>query len=251
METYYCKSYSNSLNRDMEMKVYGHAGRPILFIPCQNGRFYDFENFHMAEVFQPWIDSGKCMVYAIDTVDKETWSAEYDDPYWRIRKHEQWINYITREAVPFIREYANMKNGWTGYPGVIVFGCSTGAMHAVNLYLRFPDLFDGCLALSGVYEASYFLGSYMDEVVYQNSPNDYLSNMKPDHPFIEKYNRHRGVVCVGLGAWEVPDSTRTLEYNLNRLGINLWVDFWGTDVNHDWYWWYRQVPYFLPYVLGE
>ena len=50
METYYCKSYSNSLNRDMEMKVYGHAGRPILFIPCQNGRFYDFENFHMAEV---------------------------------------------------------------------------------------------------------------------------------------------------------------------------------------------------------
>ena len=33
-------------------------------------------------------------------------------------------------------------------------------------------------------------------------------------------------------------------------GINLWVDFWGYDVNHDWPWWHKQVPYFLPYLLG-
>ena len=33
-------------------------------------------------------------------------------------------------------------------------------------------------------------------------------------------------------------------------GINLWVDLWGYDVNHDWPWWHKQVPYFLPYLLG-
>ena len=37
----------------------------------------------------------------------------------------------------------------------------------------------------------------------------------------------------------------------DRLGVNLWVDFWGYDVNHDWDWWYKQVPYFMPYLLGE
>ena len=62
METQYFKQYSPSLNRDMEMKVYGHAGRPVLFIPCQNGRFYDFENFHMTDVWAPWIAAGRCMV---------------------------------------------------------------------------------------------------------------------------------------------------------------------------------------------
>ena len=47
MRTEYFKEYSYHLNRDMEMKVYGHTGRPVLFIPCQDGRFFDFENFKM------------------------------------------------------------------------------------------------------------------------------------------------------------------------------------------------------------
>ena len=32
-------------------------------------------------------------------------------------------------------------------------------------------------------------------------------------------------------------------------GIPAWVDFWGNDCTHDWYWWYKQVLYFLPYLL--
>lgn len=47
METQYFKDYSPALGREMECKVYGHAGRPVLFIPCQDGRFFDFENFKM------------------------------------------------------------------------------------------------------------------------------------------------------------------------------------------------------------
>ena len=30
-----------------------------------------------------------------------------------------------------------------------------------------------------------------------------------------------------------------------KLGIPAWVDLWGPDVNHDWPWWRRQMPYFL------
>ena len=33
METQYFKDYSPALGREMECKVYGHAGRPMLFIP--------------------------------------------------------------------------------------------------------------------------------------------------------------------------------------------------------------------------
>ena len=45
MEVRYFKHYSSYLDRDMEFKVYGHAGKPVLFVPCQGGRFFDFENF--------------------------------------------------------------------------------------------------------------------------------------------------------------------------------------------------------------
>ena len=61
-----------ALGRDMECKIYGHAGRTMLYIPCQDGRFLDFENFHMADTLAPWIDAGKIMVISIDTMDKET-----------------------------------------------------------------------------------------------------------------------------------------------------------------------------------
>lgn len=249
METQYYKGYSQALGRDMECKRYGHAGRPVLFIPCQNGRFFDFENFHMSDTWAPWIESGQVMVFSIDTLDAETWSNKAGDPYWRARRHEQWMNYITDEMVPFLRSVVNERNGWTGYPGVMAFGCSLGATHAANLYFRRPDLFDSLLALSGIYTADYGFDGYMDEVVYRNSPVHYLAGMPADHPFLPEYNRHDAVICVGQGPWEIPDSTRQLQRILQEKGILAWVDYWGYDVNHDWPWWYKQVSYFLPYLL--
>lgn len=249
METQYFKHYSQSLNRDMECKLYGHAGRPVLFIPCQDGRFFDFENFKMTDVWGPWIESGQVMVLSIDTMDLETWSNKEGDPHWRISRHEQWIHYITDEVVPFFRNLVNEKNGWTGYPGIMVFGCSLGATHAANLFLRRPDLFDRVLALSGIYTSEYGFGGYMDKLVYDNSPVHYMANMPADHPYIDLYNSKKGVICVGQGAWEIPDTTRQLANTFAEKGINLWVDFWGYDCCHDWDWWYKQVVYFLPYLL--
>lgn len=243
------KPHSYILNRTMPMKVYGHGGKPVLFLPCQDGRHVDFEGFHMSDTLAPWIDGGRCMVFSIDTLDRESWSDRDGNPYDRIRRHERWIEYITREAVPFIRAYSNAQNGWTGYPGVMTFGCSLGASHALNLYLRFPDLFDRCLALSGVYHASYFFGSYSDELVYRNSPADNLRNLPNDHPFIAEYNRHKAVVCTGQGAWEEAWSTREIDRLFSERGIHAWFDYWGYDVNHDWPWWHKQAAYFLPYLL--
>ena len=84
MEIRYEKHWSGYLNRDMEFKIYGSCGKPVLFIPCQAGRFWDFESFHMVDYWAPWIESGKCMVFAIDTIDNEAWAAIGADNRWRI-----------------------------------------------------------------------------------------------------------------------------------------------------------------------
>ena len=241
MEMRYYKEYSSALQRDMECKVYGHAGRPVLFIPCQNGRFFDFENYRMTDTWAPWIENGQVTVFAIDTLDIETWSAG-GDAYHRVRRHEQWMRYIVDEMVPFIESVAGRRD-------IIAFGCSLGATHAVNLYFRFPDQFTGLLALSGIYSADFGFGGYMDEVVYRNSPVHYLHDMPLGHPYIKKYNRNQGIICVGQGDWEVPETTRMLDTVFRSKGINVWVDYWGHDVAHDWPWWYKQVEYFVPKLL--
>ena len=249
MEIRYFEFWSGNLDRIMPIKVWGHAGKPVLFIPCQDGHCWDFEDFRMIDTLATWIEGGQCMVFSINTADAESWSDTNGDPAYRIRQHERWIDYITREVVPFIRADANERNGWDGYPGIMTFGCSLGASHALNLYLRFPDLFDRCMALSGIYNASYFFGDYTDELVYRNSPVDYMANLPADHPFIAEYNRHRAVVCTGQGPWEEPWSSRELDRRFRELGIRIRVDFWGYDVNHDWPWWYRQAAYFMPWLM--
>ena len=136
---------------------------------------------------------------------------------------------------------------------IMPFGCSMGAMHAANLFFRRPDLFDSVLALSGVYDSFDSFGGYMDDLVYQNSPYHYLSGMPSDHPYIQMYNERKIILCVGQGAWEdvLKESTARLEGVLREKGIHAWVDFWGYDVAHDWDWWYKQVAYYLPFLMGN
>ena len=114
-----------------------------------------------------------------------------------------------------------------------------------------PDLFDGMIGLSGMYTAEYFFGDYMDELVYANSPVHFLRNMPADHPYMELYRQSHIIACVGQGAWEeeMLAGTRALDQVLREKGIPGWVDYWGYDVNHDWDWWQKQLPYFMRKVL--
>ena len=90
----------------------------------------------------------------------------------------------------------------------------------------------------------------MDENVYRNSLVDNLAGLPADHPYIERYNPNRGIICVGTGPWEMADTTIRIKQICEEKGIHVWVDVWGSDVAHDWDWWYKQVPYFLPHLLG-
>lgn len=252
MEVRYFKGYSYNLNREMEFKVYGHRGKPVLFIPCQAGRFYDFENFHMDDVFRPYIDAGEVMVFSIDTIDNETWADHGGNPRARIEQHERWFNYIVDEMVPQIRHLAGERN-WCQMP-IMPFGCSMGAMHAANLFFRRPDLFDSVLALSGVYDSFDSFGDYMDDLVYRNSPCDYMRNFPTDHPYMELFNKaDKFIMCCGQGAWEGDLLASTLELQgiLESKGIHPIVDIWGYDVAHDWVWWEKQWTYFLQMTLGN
>ena len=244
MKIQYLKHYSSYLGRDMEFKIYGHSGKPVLFIPCQSGRFFDFENFHMVDHWAQWIEEGRCTVYSVDTVDDMAWAAVGADNRWRIENHERWFNYIVNELIPTIHFLS-------GRHDILPFGCSMGAMHAANLFFRRPDLFDGLFAISGVYDSLDFFDHYMDDLVYNNSPMHYLSGMHQDHHYIGMYNQRKILICVGQGAWEeqLVASTRRLEGVLHQKGIHARFEYWGHDVDHDWPWWYKMCHVYVPEFL--
>ena len=88
METKVYKEYSNCLGRDMEFKVYGHGGKPVLVVPSQNGRYFDFENFGMVDVCAPEIEAGKLQLFSFDTLMRRPGRMNGEIPAagWRCTK---------------------------------------------------------------------------------------------------------------------------------------------------------------------
>lgn len=249
MKVEYYKEFSHELNRELEFKVYGHAGKPCLVFPAQDGRFYDFENFGMIDAIKDYIEAGRIQCFCCDSIDQETWSFEAGNPRQRMEQHERYVHYIIDELVPRIFEIN--ANGSKSAQLIMTTGCSLGAFHALNFFLRRPDLFDKVIALSGIYHADFFFKEYHDELTYLNSPSDYLPNMPEDHPYMELYRRSEIVLCCGRGAWEqeMEASLHQMEMVFQDKKIDLWADYWGYDVSHDWYWWKKQLDYFLQFVV--
>lgn len=244
MEQQFRKAYSRCLQREMEYKVYGNAGKICLAFPPQNGRFFDFENFGMVEALAPEIEGGRVQLVCVDGIDGETWSNKERLPRERIERHEAWFRYVAEELVPAVKA-ENPRCA-----RLMTTGCSMGGFHAANFFFRLPQVFDVVIALSGLYHAGFFFGDYMDDLVYLNSPVDCLPNMPQDHPYMELFRGSRMIFCVGQGAWEdeLLDSTRRLDGVLRAKGVPAWFDYWGKDVNHDWDWWRKQIRYFIERV---
>ena len=245
MEKRYFNEYSQYLNRDMEFMVYGHTGIPIMVFPAQDGHCQDFEGFGMVDTVADKIESGQIQLFCCGCVDQESYSDESGNPAHRSFMLEQYYHYICDELAPRVKEI----NG----TGLMLYttGCSMGGTHAANMMLRRPDIFKGCIALSGYYDTDIFFGNYVDEFIYNNSPLKYLNGMSLDHPYVQMYKERSIILCCGQGAWEddMIRSAGLMKQTFDRLGVNAWIDFWGYDVNHDWPWWRIQFPYFLDHIL--
>lgn len=253
MHIAYYRDYSNILNREMEFKVFGHAGKPCIVFPAQDGNFYDFENFGMVNSVEKYINAGQLQLFCIQSIDKETWSSRMPSEYQRMQLHEDWVSYVIDELLPRLYAIHN-TTAQENYQGkFMTTGVSMGAYHALNFLLRFPERFDATICLSGLYRASYFFPNYHEELVYRNSPVDYMANMPSHHPYLEKYRNCWITLCCGQGNWEeegIKDA-HALETEFKKLDVPAWIDFWGFDVCHDWPWWQKQFPYYVGKLLEK
>lgn len=240
MNIEYHKWHSHNIGRDMEIKVYGHGGKGILVFPAQGGRFFEFEDFAMIEAVSWFINEGIVRFYTVDSVDNEAWANFHVSPGSRGHRHEEYDRYIVTEVVPFMQSQCGENSQF------FTTGCSMGGYHSSNFFFRHPDVFDGMISLSGLSSLNLFVGDYVDEKVYLNSPILFLPNLQDDW-YLEKYRHSHIIICCGQGAWEdemIHDAIVMREI-LHAKGIPAWVDLWGHDVNHDWPWWRKQLPYFL------
>ncbi|MEI6706651.1 MAG: alpha/beta hydrolase-fold protein [Methylococcales bacterium] len=180
MNREYHKWWSERLQRNMELLVFGHAGAKVLVFPTRRSRFYEYENIGMVNALKEKIEQGHLQLYCVDSIDNESFYCSWAHPSGRIQRHIAFESYILNEVFPFM---AN-KNP---HDCVIAHGSSLGAFHAVNIVLRHPHLFKKLVAFSGRYDLTLavesfhnLLDGFYNDDIYFHTPSHFLPNLDCD-----------------------------------------------------------------------
>lgn len=238
--------FTDRLNRDMDVVVYGHYGPAILLIPSAGSDFLEYERQGIIHAMAPLLEGGACKVYVVNSIMGECWLNEQLPNHWKGMRHEQYNEYLVREVVPFIHTDCNSN----AVP-IYTSGVSLGATLSANLFFRYPEFFAGTLSLSGSYDLSSFTKGYFDEYVHGNSPVRYLP-LEKDQAKLRQYKEKTIILATGQGQWERPEFMQHLDKILTEMDIPHVFDLWGTDVPHDWPSWRRMYPYFIDkYFLNQ
>lgn len=263
MEGIYYKEWSAALGRDMEFKVYGTAGVPVLAFPCEGGRFYDWENHGMPEAAAWLIQNGRIQLFCADSIDAGGLLDGNLSPRRRAEMQEKYFCYITGELVPRILALNAAGNATKAEadkpaekaaekaapkPALWAVGADLGAYQAVNCRLRRPELFCGAIGLSGRYDVAGRMGGPEDDLALRNSPLSALAAGLLDSAHKAALQKGSILLCAGQAQDglepEALASTQALDEALKAAGIPVSTEIWGQDVTHDWHWWARAFDVF-------
>lgn len=230
---------SPSLNKEMEVAVYGHYGFALLMIPTAASGYLEYENFGLIESIKTQIDDGKVKVYCINSINGESWLNPNMNGYDKGVRHQAYNDYVYKEVIPFIKSTTSQDNM------LITCGASFGALHAANLFFKYPDIIQGVIGLSGCYDLTEYTDGYYDDNVYFNSPIHYLQNLKAEWHLNQcRESRHIHFV-TGSGAYERPAYSQDISNILHSKSIPHELDIWGNDMPHEWWVWHKMLPYYI------
>lgn len=250
MQGTYYKEWSSVLNREMEFKVYGSTGVPVLALPARGGRFFDWENNGMPDAIAQLLNEGKIQLFCADSVDGEG-VLNGDLPLRRrAEAQEKYFVYLTAELAPRILTLNKAEKGTK----IWCAGVDLGAYQAVNCRLRRPNLFAGAVGMGGIYDLSRFWGVENDDLVLRCSPLLYLQeNGIANKLALAKAEENSLILCAGQGAYEddAKADTQALADVLKAQGLPAHLEVWGGDVSHDWYWWGKMWSLFAPRILEK
>jgi len=227
--------YSPSLQRDMELLIFGHGGARVLVFPTSQGRFYEWEDRQMMVALGEHIERGWIQVYCVDSVDAESWYARWKHPGARAWRQVEYENYILREVLPLSMQI-------NGNPFLMTTGASFGAFHALSMALRHPNVFNRAIGLSGIYDIRDWTDGYHNDTIYFLNPVEFIPH-EHDWGRLEALRR-LDIILVGGQDDRLRYSSEEMSTVLWNKGIGNALRMWDGWA-HDWPWWQQMLRLYI------
>lgn len=219
----------------MELLIFGHGGARVVVFPTSQGRFFEWEDRGMMQALGEHLDRGWLQMYCVDSIDSESWYANWKHLGDRARRHSQYDAYLMNEVLPLSLQ----KNS---NPFLITTGASFGGYHAINFGLRHPDKVDRILSMSGLTDIRRFTGGYADNNVYFNNPMQFIEH-EHEPGRLQQLRRLDVILAVGRDDGLRGDNER-LSTLLWQKGIGNALRLWD-GWSHDWPYWMKMINLYV------
>ena len=226
--------WSPHLGRHMDLLEFGHAGARVIAFPTSQGQFFEWEDRGMVRALKRHLENGWVQLVCVSSVDRESWYSDAH-PYWRVRRHAQYDQYLLHEVLPFT---------WhrNPTPFLMTTGASFGAYYALAFGLRYPQWVNRIISMSGMADVRRFCHGYHDELVYAHNPVEFMAGGL-DGWRLDAHRRQGIILAVGNGDGLVHQN-RQLSGTLWRQGIGNALREWD-GFAHDWPVWHRQINMYI------
>lgn len=235
MHRQYHRWWSPTLNRDMELLEFGHAGATVLVFPTSFGTFHEWEDRGMMNAIGHGLRNGWWHVICVSSVDDEAWYSKWKHPGARAWRQHEYEAYLLNEVLPF----AKWRNP---NPYTVTVGASFGAYHALDFGLRHPDRVNRILSLSGLCDIRRFADGFYNDTVYFHNPVDFIDG---EHDGWRLHHLRQQDIILAVGKDDgLIHQNRELSGKLWGKGIGNALREWD-GFAHDWPVWERQIQMYL------
>jgi len=233
--------YSHRVQRDVTLCRWGHFGQPVLVFPTAGGDAEEIERWQMIRALTPLLRAGRIKVYSCDSVAGQAWFAQEGSLEHRMWLISQFQEYVRREVVPAIQLDCRSE----GIP-IWTAGASIGALYAVAMVCRYPDVFHRALGMSGTYDLLRFAGTgHYTHDYYESVPLRFVPDLREDSDHLALLRQRFVLLASGEGRAEAIEESWLMARVLGHRKIPNWVDSWGGDWHHDWPTWRAMMPKYL------
>jgi esterase/lipase superfamily enzyme len=234
----YHKWYSQYINAEFEMLVFGTGGIPVIFFPSAYDKYYTAKDNGFINSVADFLDRGIIKLYTPGNYDKESWYNFLITPKERVLAHKNFENLIIHDIIGFAN-YETQKER------VVLAGSGFGGYQVMNFALKHPDKVSDVITLDGFFDIKQFIFGYYDDDCYFNNPPDFLPGLE-DSWYLDQIKDIRIILSSS-------ENNPALKENENISGI-----LKSKRIDHKlefrkeepgWYWWNQQFPSYLASII--
>ncbi len=213
---------------------WGHYGTPLLLFASAGGDSLEPERLGLIAALGPLIDAGRLKVYAVDGTAMRILVAGNASAAARVQAQRAFDDWVASGLVPVVRRdcHSDAIEPLTG-------GCALGAASALKALLHSPQLFRGCIGLSGTYDLLPWIAPAAAPPEF--SPLQWLTQLAEGVGLARLRQRSVTLACTAAD-YDDPGATAAVAALLRTRGIPSSADVWGRDHEFGFSSWRQMLP---------